>query len=95
MECRSDGSEGDEEVGSEVQFQTVDEAYDTVQRHLLLDVEIQPVETVLPDHVPQGHVVRFEFPVAFVEPLETALCGTAEHAEDFDADVLHDGDFFP
>ena len=95
LERGGDGGEGDEEVGPEVGLEAVDEADDAGQGHLLLDVQVQPVETVPPDHVPQGHVVGFELPLAPVEPSEAALGRTAQHAEDLDADVLHDGGFFP
>ena len=95
LERRGDRGEGDEEGGPKVGLEAVDEADDPVQRHRLLDVQVQPVEMMRPDHVPQGHVVRVELPVALVEPSEAALGRTAQHAEDFDADVLHDGGFFP
>ncbi len=48
-----------------------------------------------PDHIPQGHIVDFERDLGAVEPLEAALGGAAEHAEDLDANGLHEGDFFP
>ena len=95
LEGRGDGREGDEEVGAEVGFQTVDEPDDAAQRHLLLDVEIQSVEPMPPYEIAQGGVVGFEVAVGRVEPAEAALCGAAQHREDFDPDVLHRGDFFP
>ena len=95
LERRRDGGQGDEEGGAEVRLEAVDEADDAGQGHGFLDVEVQAVEAVPPDQVAQGEVVGFEGGVAAVEPVEAALGGAAEHAEDFDANVLHEGDFFP
>lgn len=95
LERRRDGGQGDEEAGPEVGLEPIDQAHDARERHGLLDVEVQPVEVARAEQVPQGGVVGLEGGVAAVQPPEAALCGAAQHAEDADADVLHEGDFLP
>lgn len=95
---RRDGRQRDEEIGAKIYTEAVNQAHDAAQAHGLLHVQVQPVQSPLAHHVPQGAVVALKDGVVVaVERLlaKGASGGAAEHAQDLDAGGLEGGDLAP
>lgn len=93
-----DGCQGNDEVLPKVLPQAKDEPLDVLLAHGLLDVDVEPLQAVALDDLPELVVVSVEDGlVGRVERVfgECADSGAADHAHDLDAGVAEDLGLLP